>query len=154
MNPTPPLIPPNIRQWLYTLAALGTAVIPLLVAYRVLDGTAAQAWMGVVAALGSLGTVGATTAAVVTSKQRKEGLYNATTPAEAAVSAIQATVSRAGSAQADLQQVIRAVTEALAPLQPTPPRTESAPAPSVTSWVAPLPPVPPLVSELLEAVRR
>lgn len=152
MNPTPPLIPPNIRQWLYTLAALGTAIIPLLVAYRVLDGTAAQAWMGVVAALGSLGTVGATTAAVVTSKQRKEGLYNATTPAEAAVSAIQATVSRAGSAQADLQQVIQAVTEALAPLQHSAPPER--PAATVTSWVAPLPPLPPLVSDLLEAVKR
>lgn len=153
MNPLQPLIPPAIRQWLYTIAALGTAIIPILVAYHVLDDTAAGAWLNVVAILGSLGSVGATTAAVVTAKQRKEGTLDFTgSPAQQAVSAIQATVNRAGVAQHELQEIIQAVSTALSPPAPPAPR----PAP-VISWVAPeapLPSVPPLVADLIRAVNR
>ena len=33
---------PQIRQWIYTAAAVASALIPLLVAYKVIDSTAAR----------------------------------------------------------------------------------------------------------------
>lgn len=105
---------PKVRQWLYTAAAFATALIPLLVAYKVIDTDVAGAWVNLIGVLGALGTGGAATAAVVTARQRHEGTLDFTgTPAHQAVEAIKATVTQAGSAQSDLQQVIRAVSEVI-----------------------------------------
>lgn len=104
----------QVRQWLYTAAAIASALIPLLVAYKVLDTDVAGAWVNVIGLLGTLGTGGAATAAVVTARQRREGTLDFTgTAANQAVEAIRATVVQAGSAQSNLQQVIRAVSEVI-----------------------------------------
>jgi hypothetical protein len=105
---------PQVRQWLYTISAIASAFIPLLVTYKVFDASTAAGWSGVVGALGALGTAGSGTAAVVVAKQRKEGTLDYTgTAAEQAVAAVQATVDNAASSAADLQKVKGAVTAVL-----------------------------------------
>jgi predicted Co/Zn/Cd cation transporter (cation efflux family) len=125
---------PQVRQWLYTAAAFATALIPLLVAYKVIDTDVAGAWVNVIGVLGALGTGGATTAAVVTAKQRREGTLNFTgNAANQAVEAIKATVTQAGSAQSDLQQVIRVVSEVIPAALSV---TTAPPAPNVSTLAA------------------
>lgn len=103
---------PQVRQWLYTAAAVATAVMPLLVAYRFVDTELSGVWLNVIAALGALGTGGAATAAAVTARQRRDGTLDFTGPApQQAVEALKATVARAGDAQGDLRAVLQAVTE-------------------------------------------
>ena len=105
---------PQIRQWLYTLSAVASAIIPLLVTYKVFDPSTGTAWVNLVGVLGALGTGGAATAAVVLAKQRKEGTLDFTgSPAEQAIAAIEATVAQAGNAVTDLEKVKGAVTSAL-----------------------------------------
>lgn len=105
---------PQVRQWIYTAAAIATALIPVLVAYHVIDSSAAGAWINLVGALGALGSGGATTAAVMTAKQRKDGTLDFTgSAAEQAIAAIQATVNQAGAAATNLEKVKGAVTTVL-----------------------------------------
>lgn len=100
------MLTPIVRQWIYTAAAVASAVIPLLVAYNVIDSNAAGAWVNVVGVLGALGSGGAVTAAVMTSKQRKDGTLDFTgTAAEQAVAALQATVDQAAQAADNLDRV-------------------------------------------------
>lgn len=97
---------PVIRQWIYTVAAVASALIPLLVAYNVIDSTAAGAWVNVVGVLGALGSGGAVTAAVMTNKQRKDGTLDFSgSAAEQAVAALQATVDQAAQAAENLDKV-------------------------------------------------
>lgn len=111
------MLTPQIRQWLYTVAALASALIPLLVTYKVLDPSSGTAWLNLVGVLGALGTGGAATAAVVTAKQRKDGTLDFTgTPAQQAIEAIQATVAQATNAASDLERVKTAVTDVLSSL--------------------------------------
>lgn len=105
---------PQIRQWLYTLSAVASAIIPLLVAHKVIDTGLAGAWVNVVGVLATLGTGGAATAAVITAKQRADGTLDFTgTPAQQAIEALQATVAQAASAATDLDRVREAVGEVL-----------------------------------------
>jgi hypothetical protein len=106
---------PQYRQWLYTAAAVASALIPILVAYNVIETDVAGAWINLIGVLGGLGTVGASTAAVMTARQRKDGTLDFTgTPAQQAIDAIQATVSQAGTASGELQRVITAATDLIA----------------------------------------
>lgn len=103
---------PQVRQWIYTVSAILTAIIPLLVGYHVLDATTAGAWVNVIGVLGALGSGGAATAAVVLAKQRHEGTLDFTgSAAEQAIAAIQATVDQAAHAATDLDKVRTAVSE-------------------------------------------
>jgi hypothetical protein len=103
---------PQIRQWIYTASAALSAIIPLLVAYNVIESSAAGAWLNVIGVLGAIGSGGAATAAVVLARQRKEGTLDFTgTAAEQAIAAIQATVDQAAHAVTDLDKVKTAVTE-------------------------------------------
>lgn len=105
---------PKVRQWLYTASAAASAIIPLLVAYKVIDTSVAGAWVNVIGVLGALATGGAATAAVVTAKQRHDGTLDFTgSPAEQAIAAIQATVSQAETAGTNLEKVKGAVSQAL-----------------------------------------
>lgn len=105
---------PQIRQWLYTVSAVASAVIPLLVFYKVFDQQTGTAWLNLVGVLGALGTGGAATAAVVTAKQRRDGTLDFTgSPAQQAIDAIQATISQASTAATDLERVKVAVGDAL-----------------------------------------
>ena len=100
------------RQWVYSISAVLTALIPLLVSYKVLDNDAAGAWLNVVAALGALGSGGAVTAAITLAKQRKDGVLDFTgSPAQQAISAIQATADQAANAANELDKVRAAVTD-------------------------------------------
>lgn len=108
---------PKIRQWLYTISAVASALIPLLVTYKVLDPTSGSAWVNLIGILGVLGTGGAATAAVVTARQRHDGTLDFTgTPAQQAIEAIQATVAQATNAASDLDRVRTAVTDVLSSL--------------------------------------
>lgn len=110
------------RQWLYTAAALASAIVPILVAYNVIDTDVAGAWVNLIGVLGGLGTVGASTAAVMTSRQRKDGTLNFTgTASDQAIAAIQATVQQASTAVTDLarvKDVVNGVLSAAAPVVP------------------------------------
>lgn len=131
---------PKVRQWIYTASAVATAIIPLLVAYKVVDTSTAGAWVNLVGVLGALGAGGATTAAVMTSRQRKDGTLDFTgSPSEQAVAAIQATVAQAGNAVEGLAAVKAAVTSALGllPLAPTP-RHSAPPAPADPNFQPPV----------------
>jgi hypothetical protein len=108
---------PKIRQILYTVSAVASAIIPLLVTYQVLDPSSGTAWINLVGFLGALGGTGAATAAVVTSRQRKDGTLDFTgSPAQQAIDAIHATVNQATNAATDLGRVRDAVTGVLASL--------------------------------------
>lgn len=108
---------PKIRQILYTVSAVASALIPLLVTYKVLDPSSGTAWINFVGLLGALGGTGAVTAAVMTSRQRKDGTLDFTgTPAQQAIEAIQATVAQATSAATDLEKVRSAVSDVLSSL--------------------------------------
>jgi hypothetical protein len=105
---------PKIRQILYTVSAIASALIPLLVTYKVLDPSSGTAWINLVGILGALGGTGAATAAVMTSRQRKDGTLDFSgTPAEQAIEAIKATVAQAGSARSDLKELFRAVSQVI-----------------------------------------
>ena len=105
---------PKIRQLLYTVSAIASALIPLLVTYKVLDPSSGTAWINLVGVLGVLGGTGAATAAVMTSRQRKDGTLDFSgTPAEQAIEAIKATVAQAGTARSDLQELFRAVSQVI-----------------------------------------
>jgi len=120
------------RQWLYTAAAIASAIIPILVAYKVIDTDVAGAWVNLIGVLGGLGTVGASTAAVMTSRQRKDGTLDfiGTAP-EQAIAAIQATVAQASTAVTDLARVKDVVTGVLSAAAPVVPPIVEALAPKV-----------------------
>lgn len=108
---------PQIRQWLYTASAIASAIIPLLVTYKVLDPSSGTAWVNLVGVLGTIGGTGAATAAIMTSRQRRDGTLDFTgPPAQQAIDAIQATVAQATSAANDLDRVKTAVTGVLSSL--------------------------------------
>ena len=105
---------PIIRQILSLVSAIARALIPLLVTYKVLDPSSGTAWINLVGILGALGGTGAATAAVMTSRQRKDGtLEFSGTHAEQAIEAIKATVAQAGTARSDLQELFRAVSKVI-----------------------------------------
>ena len=105
---------PQNRQWLYLVSTVASALVPLLVAYKVIGTDVAGAWVNVIGVLGALGTGGAATAAVVLAKQRREGTLDFSgSPGEQAVAAIQATVAQAGNAVTELEKVKGAVTDVL-----------------------------------------
>lgn len=108
------MLTPKIRQWLYTASAIASALIPLLVTYKVLDPSSGSAWINLVGILGALGGTGAATAAVMTARQRKDGTLDFSgSPAQQAIEAFQATVSQAATAATDLDKVKSVVTELL-----------------------------------------
>jgi hypothetical protein len=111
------MMTPKIRQILYTVSAIASAIIPLLVTYKVLDPSSGSAWINLVGILGALGGTGAATAAVMTARQRKDGTLEFTgSPAQQAIEAIQATVAQATNAASDLDRVRTAVTDVLSSL--------------------------------------
>lgn len=106
----------QVRQWIYTASAVASAVIPLLVFYKVFDQAAGAAWLNLVGVLGALGTGGAATAAVVTARQRRDGTLDFTgSPAQQAIEAFRATVNQAATAATDLERVRSAVGDLLSP---------------------------------------
>lgn len=107
---------PQNRQWLYAITSVASSFIPLLVIYKIIDAESADAWLKLIGVLGGLGTAGTATAAVVTSRQRKEGTLDFTGSAdEQAVQAIEYTAQAASDAIARLQKIIQAASAAVPP---------------------------------------
>jgi hypothetical protein len=103
---------PKIRQSAYLLGTVATSLVTLLALWRGIDSHTASALTNALTGLLGLLGVGATaTAGVVLSKQRKEGVLDAQSPVDQAISAIQATVDQVQSASADLDRVKVAVND-------------------------------------------
>lgn len=105
---------PKIRQTLYAVGTIATAILTLLSAWRVLDpSTASTVSAALAAVLGMFGVGAAGTAAVVTAQQRKDGTFDTVSPADQVVAGIDAVLKAQQQAQAEVERVKTAVTEAV-----------------------------------------
>jgi hypothetical protein len=105
------MMSPKIRQTAYILGTVATSVVTLLALWRGIDThTATALGNAITGLLGLLGVGASATAGVVLSRQRKEGVVDAS-PVDQAISAINATVAQVQSASADLDRVKNAVSD-------------------------------------------
>ena len=104
-------MPPKIRQTIYGIGLIATSALSILSVWKVIDPTTASTVSASLAGLLSLLGVGAAgTAAVVVSKQQKDGTFDVNgSAAEQAIPAINNTVQQAQQATSDLQKVRDAV---------------------------------------------
>ena len=101
---------PKIRQTVYAVGTVATAILGLLSLWRVIDpNTASQASAAVAALLSLLGVGAAGTAAVVTNKQRHEGMFDNHAPADVVVGAVQAVIDAKKHAETEANRVAEAV---------------------------------------------
>lgn len=63
--PQIPLPSPQVRQWLYRVA---TVLVPILIAYGILDAQQAALWLSLAAAV-----LGTGTASIAVAQQRRDG---------------------------------------------------------------------------------
>lgn len=106
------MIPPKIRQSAYLVGTIATSAVTLLALWRGIDtNTATALGNAITGVLGLLGVGASATAGVVLSRQRKEGVLDAQSPVDQAISAINATVAQVQSASADLDRVKNAVSD-------------------------------------------
>lgn len=101
---------PKIRQSLYQVGVIATSLLSLLALWKVIDPAAASFLnTGLLAVLSLLG-VGATgTAAVITGRQRKDGTFDALSPADQVVNGINGVIAQAEAARQDFDKVKDAV---------------------------------------------
>lgn len=105
------MISPKIRQSAYLVGTIATSVVTLLAVWRGIDTQTATALStAITGVLGLLGAGATATAGVVLSRQRKDGVVDAS-PVDQAISAINATVAQVQSASADLDRVKNAVSD-------------------------------------------
>lgn len=102
---------PKIRQTIYGIGLAATSLLTVLSVWHVIEPSTASTLNASLAGLLSLLGVGAAgTAAVVVSKQQKDGTFDVSgSPAEQAIQAINATVQQASKSASDLQKVKDAV---------------------------------------------
>jgi hypothetical protein len=106
------MLSPKIRQTAYILGTVATSVVTLLALWRGIDThTATALGNAITGVLGLLGVGASATAGVVLSRQRKEGVLEAQSPVDQAITAINATVAQVQSASADLDRVKVAVSD-------------------------------------------
>jgi hypothetical protein len=106
------MLSPRIRQTAYILGTVATSVVTLLALWRGIDThTATALGNAITGVLGLLGVGASATAGVVLSRQRKEGVLEAQSPVDQAITAINATVAQVQSASADLDRVKVAVSD-------------------------------------------
>lgn len=107
----------KFRQTAYIVGTMATGLITLFSVWNGISGEAATALSNTVTALLGLLGVGATaTATAVVSKQRKDGVFDgkpSLTPAEQAITGIQATVAQAENAADEMRKLQDAVSGAL-----------------------------------------
>lgn len=110
----------EVRQWFYRIAALASAVVPILVATRLVTESQGNQWLGLIAAIGGiLGVAGSGTAAVVLGKQRKDGTLDpapevpVVSPADQVIAGLPAVVQQAEAAVAELDRVKQAASDVL-----------------------------------------
>ena len=106
---------PKIRQTLYGVGTIATAILGILSVWGVVHPAAASTLTTALTGLLTLLGVGAAgTAAAVTHKQRKEGMFDAQSPADVVVTGINAVLQQAEQAQAEVDRVKDAVSAAVA----------------------------------------
>lgn len=101
---------PKVRQTIYAVGTIATAILGLLSVWKVLDPATASTINAALAGVLSLLGVGAAgTAAVITNKQRHEGMFDKQAPADVVVSAIQAVTEAKVQAEREADRVAEAV---------------------------------------------
>lgn len=124
---------PKARQTIYAVGTIATAILGLLSLWKVLDpGTASTLNAALTGLLSLLGVGAAGTAAVVTNKQRHEGMFDKQAPADIVVNAIQAVTDAKVQAERDATRVAEAV----------------------AGFTKEVPVLGPLASEILEQIRK
>lgn len=107
----------KVRQTLYLLGTLATTALTLAVTWNLVDpGQASQLTQLVTAALGLIGVTAGTTATVVVGKQRKEGQFDVTNPADSVINGVQTILQQSANAQADVEKVKQSLIDALGPV--------------------------------------
>lgn len=105
---------PKVRQSLYAVGTIATAVLTLLSVWRVLDpATASTINAGLAGLLSLLGVGAAGTAAVMTNKQRKDGTFEHPDPADAVVNGIESVLKAKQEADYKVDRVREAVSNAV-----------------------------------------
>lgn len=105
---------PRIRQTIYRLGTIASGVLGIALIWGGISQGTADHINTVLAGLVALLSGGAPAVAARTvTAQTKGGVFDNVPPADAAITAIQATIEQAITAQADVQRVTEAVTNAL-----------------------------------------
>lgn len=106
---------PQIRRTIYQLGTVASSVLGIALIWGGISQGTADHINTVLAGLVALLSGGAPAVAAKTVKeQAKGGVFDAVPVAEQAITAIQATIEQAITAQADVQRVTEAVTQAVA----------------------------------------
>ncbi|MCG7607067.1 hypothetical protein [Mycobacterium sp. CnD-18-1] len=116
---------PKIAQTIYQLGVAVSAVVGVLLVWGGIDAGAADSVNQIIGGLVAL-IPGATSAVAAkrVSEQRKDGTLDKVAPADAAVTAIQQTVENVSQAQAELDKVKQAATDALSAVPGAGPLTQ------------------------------
>lgn len=105
---------PRVRQTIYRLGTVASGVLGIALIWGGISQGTADHINTVLAGLVALLSGGAPAVAARTVKeQAKGGVFDQVPPADAAITAIQATIEQAITAQADVQRVAEAVTSAV-----------------------------------------
>lgn len=106
---------PKIRQTIYAIGLIATSALSLLSVWKIIDPATASTVSASLAGLLSLLGVGAAgTAAVVVSKQQKDGTFDVSgSSADQAIAAINNTIQQAQQATSDLDKVRDAVSNVI-----------------------------------------
>lgn len=105
---------PKLRQTVYSVGAIATSLLTLLSLWRVVDpATASTINAGLAGLLSLLGVGAAGTAAVITGRQRKDGTFDSVDPADAVVNGIEAVLKAKQEAEAQVDRVRDAVSDAV-----------------------------------------
>mgnify|MGYP002651914470 CR=1 FL=1 len=116
---------PKFAQTLYGLGTAVSALVGVLLIWGGIDAGAADSLNQIIGGLLALMSGAANAvAAKRTSGQRKEDMFDKQAPADAAVTAIQQTVQNVSQAQAELDKVKQAATDALSAVPGVGPLTQ------------------------------
>lgn len=105
---------PKVRQILYALGLVLFAILTVLSALRIIDETtAASVSAALTAVLGLFGVTVSGVAGWAVTKQQQSGAFDQRSPADQVVSALDAVLTQAQQAQADVDRVREAVGSAV-----------------------------------------
>ena len=105
---------PKVRQILYAVGLVLFAILTILSALKVIDeNTAASVSAALTAVLGLFGVTVSGTAAWAVTKQKQAGAFEQHSPADQVVTAINEVLAQAQTAQAEVDRVKEAVSQAV-----------------------------------------
>jgi glucan phosphoethanolaminetransferase (alkaline phosphatase superfamily) len=106
---------PKVRQILYVCGVVAFALLTVLSATRVIDGeTAASVSAALTAVLGLFGVTVSGVAYGAVTKQQHNGTFDSKSPADQVVNGINQVIAQAEQAQAEVERVKDAVSNAVA----------------------------------------